>query len=296
MNNLWFRFRVGKCACFAVGDGTFTYAPPLFPPPMTFLFPSAPRDRLEQKLRESNIQPGQRGAWISPYICLLIDTGRHRVLIDTGAGRLGPNTGALPKNLHALDFAPDDIDTVVLTHGHPDHIGGITDLGGRTIFPNARFVMEENEWNFWTGNLTELHGNEQGKKILRQAARENLPPIRDQLDLISGESKIVPGITAIPAPGHTLGHIAVSLSSEGEHLLCLSDAMLHPIHIDEPDWYAMIDFHPEMTVETRYRLLKLIMDRNALVLGFHFPFPGLGHVVRTPDRWKWQPINPPISP
>jgi glyoxylase-like metal-dependent hydrolase (beta-lactamase superfamily II) len=157
------------------------------------------------------------------------------------------------------------------------------------VFSQARFVMGEDEWNFWNGDLTELHGAEQMKRVLRQAAQKNLPPIRDQLDLIDRGKEIVPGIEAVPAPGHTPGHMAVSVTSGEEHLLCLGDAMLHPVHVEEPDWYAMIDFSPEKTVASRYQLLKFAVDQNGRVFGFHFPFPGLGRIAGTHGRWTWQP-------
>jgi glyoxylase-like metal-dependent hydrolase (beta-lactamase superfamily II) len=282
-------FKVGAFECIAISDGTFTYASPLFPPPATLLFTNASRDRLAEKLREHNIQPEQWVEWVSPYTCILINTGTHHVLVDTGAGSLGPNTGKLLENLHAEGISPNDIDTVILTHGHPDHIGGTTDSEGKLVFPDARFVMWENEWNFWTSELAELRGNEHTKKLLRAVARKNLPPIISQLDLIDNEGEIVPGIHAISAPGHTPGHMALIVSSEGEELLCLSDAMLHPIHIERPDWSAIVDFSPEQTTSTRFRLLKLALSKKILVFGFHFPFPGLGHVIRKGERWWWQP-------
>ena len=124
----------------AVSDGTHIYTPPTFPPPATFLFANAPREHLEQALREHNLKPEQWVEWISPYICVVVNTGEHRVLVDTGADGLGPNTGKLLENLKAEGIAPEDIDTVILTHGHPDHIGGNTDSEGKPVFCNARYV------------------------------------------------------------------------------------------------------------------------------------------------------------
>ena len=116
MSNESFPFKIGKLECMAVSDGTYIYTPPTFPPPATFLFANAPRERLEQALREHNLQPEQWVEWVSPYICVVINTGEHWVLVDTGAGGLDPNTGKLLQNLKAEGVAPEDIDTVILTH------------------------------------------------------------------------------------------------------------------------------------------------------------------------------------
>ena len=99
MGNESFPFKIGKLECMAVSDGTHIYTPPTFPPPATFLFANAPRERLEQALRQHNLQPEQWVEWISPYICVVINTGEHRVLVDTGADGLDPNTGKLLQNL-----------------------------------------------------------------------------------------------------------------------------------------------------------------------------------------------------
>jgi glyoxylase-like metal-dependent hydrolase (beta-lactamase superfamily II) len=291
MSNETFSFKIGDFECIAVSDGTHTYTPPIFPPPATFLFSNAPKESLEQALREHNLQPEQWVEWISPYICMVVNTGEHRVLVDTGADGLDPNTGKLLQNLQAERIAPEDIDTVILTHGHPDHIGGNTDTEGKPAFPNARYVMWKDEWNFWTSEQAELQLDEHGKEVLLKFARNNLPPIQGQLDLIDREMEIVPGIHAFAAPGHTPGHMALAISSGGEQLLCISDTALHPIHVEHPDWYAVVDFAPQQVVTTRRRLFKRAANEKALVLGFHFPFPGLGHVIPKGEGWQWQPIE-----
>ena len=290
-SNGTFRFETGKLECVAVSDGTLTYAPPTFPPPAILLFVNAPRERLEQVLLEHNLQPEQWGEWTSPYICLVVKTGDHLVLVDTGAGSLAPTTGKLLQNLKAEGIVPEDIDTVILSHGHPDHIGGNTDAQGKPAFPNARYVMWKGEWDFWTSEQAEQRLDEHVREILLKFARENLPPIQGQVDLFDRETEIVPGIRAVAAPGHTPGHMALEISSEGEQLLCISDAVLHPIHLEHPEWHAAVDFDPKRVVATRRRLLNRATSRKALVLASHFPFPGLGRVVKKGEGWQWQPIE-----
>ena len=291
MNNDIYRFKLGDFQCIAVSDGTHTYAPPIFPPPTTLLFANAPKERLEQVIREHNLEPEQWLEWTSPYICLIVNTGKHQVLVDTGAGDLAPSTGKLLQNLNTIGIAPEDIDTVILTHGHPDHIGGNTDDKGRPAFPNARYVMWKDEWDFWTSGQAEIKLDEHVREVLLKFARKNLPPIQGRLELIDRETEIVPSIRALAAPGHTPGHMALAISSRGKQLLCIADAVLHPIHLEQPEWHAAVDFAPEQVVATRRRLLKRAATEKALVLGFHFPFPGLGHVSQKGGTWQWQPVS-----
>lgn len=282
-------FNVGDIECVAISDGTFVYKPPMFPPPTNFLFANAPKEQLERVLREHHLQLGQWTEWMSPYICLLVKTHRNRVLIDTGAGSLSPDTGKLLQNLRAEGITPRDIDTVILTHAHPDHTGGNTTSEGKPAFPSARFVMWKDEWDFWTSEEAKLKADEHLKPLFTFADR-NLPPIRDRLDLLDSETEIVPGVRAVQASGHTPGHMALTISSGGEQLLLTADAVLHPIHVEEPDWYSIVDYDPPQAVATRRRLLNQAIEERALVLAFHFPFPGLGYIIKKGERRRWQPI------
>lgn len=287
MNTEVYRFNVGDFECMAISDGTFTYEPPLIPPPATFLFANAPKKLLKETLNEHGIQPEQWVAFVSPFTCVMVNTDRHKVLVDTGADGLTPNTGRLLRNLHAVGIEAGEIDTVILTHGHDDHIGGNTDAKGKPAFPKARYVMWKEEWTFWTSEQAEeLYENTE-----LTFTRKNLLPIQHQLDLIDHEAEIVPGIRVVAAPGHTPGHMAVSISSNGQQLLCISDAFLHPIHIEHPEWYAAIDLSPEQLMKTRQLLLNKAATEKALMLAFHFPFPGVGHVVQRGTGWRWQPIR-----
>jgi glyoxylase-like metal-dependent hydrolase (beta-lactamase superfamily II) len=283
-----YRFQVGDFDCVAISDGSFAYAPPLFPLPADLLFVNAPKDRLAQTLPAHGLEMEEWKVWTSAYTCLLVNTGSSRVLIDTGAGGLGPKTGRLLENLASVGVDPGQIDLVVLTHGHPDHLGGNTDADGNILFPRADWMMSRAEWEFWMEGPAEAVLPEHSKAVLLGYARRNLEPIKERLTLVTGEEEIQPGIWVVPAPGHTPGHIAVRIGSSPEELLCISDVVLHPLHVEEPEWFAVVDMLPDQLVAQRRALFARAAIAECQVMAFHFPFPGLGRVSPKGAGWRWE--------
>ena len=284
-SNESYKFKIGDFDCIVLSDGAFSY-------PDHSFFVNAPKESLEQVFREHNIPPGEITV---PWICLFINTGQQWVLVDTGAGAGSvPTAGRLLQNLQNEGIEPVDVDMVIITHGHPDHIGGNTDSEGRLVFPNARYVMLKEEWEFWTSepDLTQLKVSEEIKQTMRSFAAKNLPPLQARLRLVDNETQILPGIWAIAAPGHTPGHMALAISSDNDRLLYLSDTVLHPIHLEQPDWYPAFDLMPEQAMITRRQLLNRIAARKVPMIASHFPFPGMGHIVRKGEGWQWQPWVP----
>jgi glyoxylase-like metal-dependent hydrolase (beta-lactamase superfamily II) len=285
-----YHFNIGSFRCVAVSDGTMTYAPPMFPPPPVFLFVNADREKLTQVLVKHGINIAEWKEWVSPYTCLLIDTGKYMILVDTGAGSLAQSTGRLLVNLKQEGVVPEDINVVILSHGHPDHVGGNLDAKGQPIFAKARWMICKDEWLFWTSDQAERRLDEHSKAMLINIARTNLLPLNGRIDLVDSEVEIIPGIHSIFAPGHTPGLMAISLASEGEQLLCISDVLIHPVHLSQPDWFSAIDVIPDQVIASRRKILEKAALEKSQVMAFHFPFPGLGHIVKKDQGWRWQPV------
>ncbi|NHN46502.1 MBL fold metallo-hydrolase [Halostella sp. JP-L12] len=287
-----FRFEVGTVDCTLVSDGSYAY-----PHPAEVFFADAPPDEREQALADEGIQPDEWKEYVSPYPSLVIDAGDQTVLVDTGGGEMAPTTGKLQTSLDAADIDATAVDVVLITHGHADHVGGMLTDDGDPAFPNARYVMPEAEWEFWTGadpDLSSLRVDEELRTLLITAAQANLEPLDGRIELVEDETEIVPGVRTLPAPGHTPGHVAVEVTSNEERLLHLVDTVLHPLHIAHPEWTAAVDYNPDQTVETRRDLLDRASQTEALVFAFHFPAPGLGHITATDDAWEWHPIETPL--
>jgi glyoxylase-like metal-dependent hydrolase (beta-lactamase superfamily II) len=274
-------FSVGQIQCVAISDGTFSY-------PTNWFFANVPQQELESSLRDHDLPTEEV---VSPYTCLLVKTGKDTVLVDTGANGLAPTTGELLKSLAAEGTTPEEITTVVLTHAHPDHIGGVLDPDGKPTFPNARYVISRAEWDFWTSDPKFRNPalDNHIKELLISCAQKNLPPLEEQVELLDAEREVVHGVYAIPASGHTPGHIAVVVSSAGRQLLHIVDAVLHPMHVENPSWRNVFDLNESEAAKTREKLLDRAAAERADVLAYHFPFPGLGRVASSGNAWRWEP-------
>lgn len=267
------RFQLGDFACWSVSDGTRIY-------PAKSFFANAPQPELAAALERH----GLTAELNTPFNALLVDTGTNRILIDTGNGTVMDTVGKLPDNLRAAGFQPGDVDTIILTHGHADHAGGAINRAGKPAFPNARYLLSRPEWDYWMADETALRIGESRLKPTRRIFNA----LQDRILLIEPDAEIVPGIRALPAPGHTPGNVAVEIVSADQWLVYIPDVFAHPIHLEHPGWNIVADADPEQAITTRRCFLEQLCKDGTLVLGYHFAPPGLGRVIAQGDVWAWQ--------
>jgi glyoxylase-like metal-dependent hydrolase (beta-lactamase superfamily II) len=285
--NGFYRFKIGDFQATVISDG---YGP----------IPVGPIFAMNAS--EAELAPVLKANFMPPVIQvtnnpLVVDTGRERILVDTGFGeKIGPPFGSFPgleENLRRAGITPESIDLVVISHCHLDHIGGLVTKSGAPAFPRGQFVFVDTEWNYWTGNRYESEVNSSPMpdpfKQATLAAAENLPPVADRSRFVKQGGEITSGVQYIAAPGHSPSHAAILFTSGNEQFIHMGDIAHNPVtSLQHPEWTPVLDYEPAQAIKSRKAILDRVATDGVMVMGYHFPFPAIGHVVRHGTAYRWE--------
>jgi len=276
----FYRFKVGDAEVSVVSDGALALGDP------KGTFTGVPEEELRKMLSDNFLPPNNV---MLEQNSPVVNTGSKLVLFDTGLGTtkgFGPSTGRQQKSLRAAGIKPEDIDAVVFSHAHPDHVGGVIGANGKPLFPNAQFYIAQSDLDFWT---------DQGKlngplKDFIGVARNNLLPVRNRIVFYKDGQEFLPGIQALAAPGHTVGHTIFMITSGGKSLAYLADLSHHPILLlEKPRMEFSYDTDPKQAADTRVKMLDMLAANKIAVLAYHYPWPGVGHVVKSGEGFHYIP-------
>ena len=274
------RLTVGKVEVVAVSDGSIAFATDDF-------FPDVPR---EAWTPYRGLLGNGHELLLNLGSFVLLSEGKT-VLVDAGLGESPPGSwegtaGGLIVDLERNGIGVGDVDMVVLTHLHADHVGwSITRSGGEAepTFPNARYWVPKADWALF---------DRRDRMSPLDYIREQVRPLADMglMELMDGQTALTGEVSSLPTPGHTPGHTCVVISSGKQKGIVLGDAIHHPAQVTDPGWTPRPDHNPRLSAETRAALVKGLENDGAVGFGGHFPSPGFGRVGRRHGKHHWQPL------
>jgi glyoxylase-like metal-dependent hydrolase (beta-lactamase superfamily II) len=223
------------------------------------------------------------------FTTTLVETAGKLIAFDPGFGENSPlpTAGYFSQSLSLAGYSIDDIDAVVISHSHPDHIGNLMTAGAPT-FPKAEIIYGRREFDYWKSgdNIAEFR-----KPTLALFQKVALP-LAERIRFIEPDETIAPGITAVEAFGHSAGHLAFHIESAGKQLMMLNDTVAHYVaSFAQPDWAFSMDDDPDAAAITRRRILTRVSQAGIPVIGFHIPFPSIGFVEALDSGFKFNPAS-----
>jgi glyoxylase-like metal-dependent hydrolase (beta-lactamase superfamily II) len=278
------RFKIGDSVVTALSDGFFQMD--------ASLFPEVDDDGFKAALLAAFQDPTVFLAAVNAYV---IDDGTDVHIIDSGTGSVfGPTLGKLPKTLAAAGYSPEQVKSLIVTHLHPDHIGGAV-KDGKPVYPNAEMVVNGTDHAFWTDPANQAKSPDSVKPFF-DLAMAAVQGYEGRVRLFEGEADILPGITAYPLPGHTPGHTGFVLASGNDAVLFWGDVVHMPaLQVADPAVSIVFDVDPETAKKTRQTVMDRAATDRIMVAGMHMDFPGIGYLERrdkgyhfVPAGWEYQ--------
>ncbi|MEM9107382.1 MAG: MBL fold metallo-hydrolase, partial [Pseudomonadota bacterium] len=269
--NPFARFKVGDFEVNTLLDGSLTREDP-----QNIFGLNVSADEFKS-VSDANLIPVDRTRFF--FTPTLINTGNELVLFDTGLGENGNIKAAMA----SAGYTPDQVDIVVITHMHPDHIGGLM-TGEAATFPNARYVTGSAEYDFWT-----KEGAEGGAGPL---VAKNVVPLAEKITFVKDGESVVSGITAMEAFGHTPGHMVYMIESNGNQLVLTADLANHYVwSVAYPDWEVLFDMNKEAAAANRRKVLGMLAADRIPFIGYHMPFPALGYIQARDSGFQYVPAS-----
>jgi len=276
----WARFKLGNFELTTLADSDV-----FIDGPFPLIGGNAEKAEVDQ-LMVDNLLPATK--YQPGFTPMVVNTGKEVILFDAGNGANGfvarPNGGWLAQQLVLAGYTPEQIDIIVLSHGHPDHVGGIVE-GGKPTFPNARYFIGATEYDFWAPE-----GKHSGDlENFASVFRANVVPLAEKITFLKPGDDVVTGIRSLEAYGHTPGHLAFTLESDGKRMLFWGDCAHHQVaSLARPDWHCVFDVDNENAAATRKRIYEMAAGERIAVSGYHMPFPSIGYVERLPGSgYRW---------
>ncbi len=278
----FYRYKVGDITVTAINDG----------------FARRPLDGFVRNAELADVKKAMEQAYLPAdalsisFTTLAIQSGDKLALIDTGNGDSGaPTSGAWMKNFRAAGLDPKDVSSVVFSHFHGDHINGFRLKDGTALFPNAEVMVPAAEWTFWMDDAR-MNAAPDAMKGAFAGVRRVFGPVAKDVKQFEAGKEVLPGITAVAAPGHTPGHTVFAVTSGTGKLMIMSDTTNHPaLFVRNPDWSAVFDMDGPQAAATRRKLLDMVSADKMQVAFYHAPFPATGHIARDGNGFELVPVQ-----